>query len=68
MLAKVKEANKSFEPDKFDLGIHPGVTQTLTIFKPSVLLSQYGFINPTKMALSFFWTQAAQPLETKVTA
>ena len=52
VLAKVKEADKSIEPDKFELGFHHGVTKTLTIFKPSVLLSQYGFTDPTTMTLA----------------
>ena len=54
MLAKVREADKSFDPDKFNLGFHPAVTKTLTTFKPYVLLSHYGFTDPTKMELSLF--------------
>ena len=52
VLANLKEAGKSFEPDKFDLGFYPGVTKTLAIFKPSVLLSQCSFTNPTTMTLA----------------
>ena len=54
VLAKVREADTSFNPDKFDLRFHPRVTKTLTTVVPSVLLSQYGFTDPTKMELSLF--------------
>ena len=52
VLAKVNKADNSFEPGKFDLGFYPEETKTLIIFKPSVLLSKYGFTNPTTMTLS----------------
>ena len=54
VLAKVKEADGSIDPKKINLGFHPGVTKTLSTFVPSVLLSQYGFTNPMKQALSLF--------------
>ena len=43
VLAKVKEADNSLDPDKFDLGFHPGVSKTLTTFEPYVLLSHCSF-------------------------
>jgi hypothetical protein len=54
VLAKVKEAYNLFDPKKIDLRFHPGVSKTLTTFKPYVLLSQYGFTNPKKQPLSLF--------------
>ena len=54
VLAKVKEADGSFDPDKFNLGFHPGVLETLSTFVTSVLLLQYGFTDTTKQALSLF--------------
>ena len=54
MLAKVKEADGSFDLDKFDLGFHLGVTKALTTFEPPMLLLHYGFIDPKKQALSLF--------------
>ena len=48
MLAKVKEADGSFDPDKLDLEFHPEVTKTLSTFVTSVLLSQYSFTDPTE--------------------
>ena len=38
VLAKVKEADGSLDPDKFDLEFHPRVTKTLSTFVTSVLL------------------------------
>ena len=49
---KVKEQDKSFEPDKFDLGFYPGETKTLTILNPSALLSHHSFTDPTTMTLA----------------
>ena len=48
VLAKVKEVDGLFDPDKFDLGFHPGGTKTLSTFVTSVLLSQYSFTDPTE--------------------
>ena len=42
VLAKVKEADGPFDPDKFGLSFHPGCSNTLAIFKPSVLFSNCG--------------------------
>ena len=51
VLMKVKEKDESFEPDKFGLGYNPRGSTTLSIMKPSSLLAEHGFTNPTTITL-----------------
>merc|ERR1712086_262594 len=51
VLIKVKEKDESFEPEKFDLGYNSRDSTTLSIMKPSSLLADHGFINPTTITL-----------------
>ena len=52
VLSKVKGADDLFDPGKFDLRFHPGVSKTLTTFEPSVLFFHYGVTDLTKQVLA----------------
>ena len=54
VLAKMKESDGSFNLDRFDVRFHQGITKTLIMFEPAMLLPNYGITNPLNQVMSLF--------------